>query len=226
MGATVTENRATTADPARPAAVPAGDIALDRLRPLPLHQGILADDFCSYAAELRQELLRFPRWKPFRLGGGSNYSFQTGITTGHIQGRFDELARCHRFEAALLACGEELCRRVGAAVGGELAIDISGMAYGKDGRLKRHTDSIGARRLAWILYLTDPDDGEWPARDGGPLVLSDGPGADAGEVVDAPRFNRFVAFQVTDASWHEIRPVLRDTPWPAARLCLAGWLHE
>ena len=35
---------------------------------LDLHGGIMADDFCDFASELREELLHYPGWKPIRLG--------------------------------------------------------------------------------------------------------------------------------------------------------------
>jgi len=192
---------------------------------LSVHQAVLRDDFCDYAVELRRELLDYARWKVFRLG--ERYAFQTGITTGHIQERFPELATCHRLESELRAAGHAVCELVGARPSAAVRVDFAGMAYGQDGELLTHTDEVGQRYVAWILYLTDPDDGEWTEHDGGQLVLTAAPGVRAEPGASAtvfPRFNRFVAFRTTEQSWHEIRAIRRATTWSSARLCLAGWI--
>src|SRR5207247_1975924 len=73
----------------------------------------------------------------------------------------------------LEAGGETLCALVGAGPGAPLRATFSAMAYGEGGRLKLHTDGVGERVVAWSLYLTREEDGEWGAADGGELVLTD-----------------------------------------------------
>jgi hypothetical protein len=197
-------------------------LVLETIRKLDFHGAILVDGFCSFAGAIREELLHFPHWKAMRLGGEANHGFQTAITTGHLQGRFPELEACARFAEELGAAGQAIADAVGNPSPGALRVDLSGMAYGQDGRLKLHTDSILERRAAWMLYLVHPDDGEWSAEDGGCLALSD---AEGREQHVYPRFNRFVSFRVSDASRHAIAPILRPTPWERCRLALSGWLH-
>ena len=196
-------------------------VALPAASRLPLHDGVLIDDFTSLAADLREELLAFPRYKPMRIGHAQNESFQTCITTGHIQGRFPELAAGHRFVRFLHDHAVEIGAWVGADPALPHGVDMSAMAYGEGGLLRVHTDSVLTRKLAFILYLTPPEDGEWTAADGGELVLSDRRGGTARVF---PKFNRFVAFRVTDDALHEVREVKRATTWPRARLTLAGWI--
>ena len=197
-------------------------LVLGGIRRLDFHGGILVDGFCPFADAIRKELLHFPHWKPMRLGDAAYHAFQTAITTGHIQGRFPELELCQRFAAELAGVARAVAEAVGNPSPVPLAVDMSGMAYGQGGRLKLHTDGVFERRAAFMLYLTHPEDGEWSQDDGGGLLLSDGAGH---EQVVHPRFNRFVAFRVSDESRHAIAPILRPTPWERARLALSGWLH-
>ena len=83
------------------ATAPAGSLDLSTPNRLALHDAFFVDDFTSFAREMRDELLSFPGWKIMRLGLGPSYAFQTGITTGHIDGRYPELVYCHRYEQLL-----------------------------------------------------------------------------------------------------------------------------
>lgn len=196
-------------------------VALPAVSRLSLHDAVVADGFTPLAVALRDELIAFPRYKPMRIGHAQNESFQTCITTGHIQGRFPELTTCHRFVRFLHERAAEISALVGADPAPPHGVDMSAMVYGQGGLLRVHTDSVLTRKLAFILYLTPPEDGEWTPADGGELVLSDRRGT---EVTVFPRFNRFVAFRVTDGAWHEVREVRRATTWPRARFALAGWI--
>ena len=188
---------------------------------LALHGAVWRDDFCQIADELRGELVRYPGWKPMRTGHGIDYERQTGITTGHIvKGRPPELELCQAFAASLRDQATDLASLVGATLEAQLAVETNGMAYGQGAWLSRHSDEQSRRRVAWILYLTDPGDAEWPEDWGGALVLS----SDDHRVVLRPRFNRFAAFRVSPTSWHEITRVQRQVGWEQARLALSGWI--
>lgn len=56
--------------------------------------------------------------------------------------------------------------------------DCSSNCYAQGCHLLCHDDVISTRRVSYIIYLTDPDDG-WTAEDGGALELypvhADGP---------------------------------------------------
>ena len=197
------------------------ELHLNDLNRLPVHDAFWADDFCSVAESLREELIGFAHWKAHRLG--HEYGFQTGITTGHIQGRYPELEACHRLEAQLEAQATELLRLVADDYEGPCRADFSGMAYGEAGKLSFHTDSIHGRHLAWVLLLTHPDDGEWAQKDGGALMLTD---RVSEPHLVYPKFNRFIAFRVSDKSWHAIEQLQRATPWSRSRLALSGWLYS
>ncbi len=151
-------------------------------RRLSLHQAIVVDDFSEHAPALRSELLGFPHWRPMTqttpgptpgtFSSRPRWSHQSGITTGHLDDRHDELPHTARFTAELLANAAALCALTAAGDHRGLRMDVNAMAYGVGGRLAPHDDHGHGkgRRVAWILYLTPPGD-DWTAGDGGALRL-------------------------------------------------------
>jgi hypothetical protein len=202
-----------------------------RLHPLTLHGAVIIDDLCEYAAEIRNELLTFAAWREMTqlvsdvdglVRRRIEYVNQSGITTGPLEGRCAEgLSACYRLAHDLERDMSRMIDAVGARHDGRLRLEFNGMAYGEGGRLLPHTDHgvHRDRRVAWILYLTEPD-AQWTATDGGALFLHDPP------LVETvyPRFNRFLAFRVDERSVHEIGEVRRPTPWDRCRLTLSGWI--
>lgn len=131
-------------------------------------------------------------------------------------------ARLRRFQAALesapvLAAITALCGKTVRRV------DLRAFAYGPGHYLLPHTDhqdDVG-RVVAYAFYL-DTLHGV----SGGELALFDCTfaGAEITETrvakVIAPRANRLVLFEVSEASLHEVREVTRGL-----RLSLAGWFY-
>src|SRR3989442_14873866 len=106
-----------------------------------------------------------------------------------------------------------------------MQIEMNAMAYGEGSWLSPHTDHGSSdsdeRLLAWMLYLTDPSDGEWPAEKGGALRVS----LSGGRAVRLqPKFNRFAIFKVSGTSVHEIETIKWNCGWEKCRLTLSGWL--
>jgi hypothetical protein len=161
---------------------------------------------------------------------------QNGITTGHLSSRQREiLPYCLKFTDFLRSRLRELCAIEVVPCPDDastLGIEINAMAYGQGAWLSPHTDSgadsgvtthVDDRLIAWMLYLTHPDEGEWNAEQGGAIRvwLPDGP-----EVRLNPKFNRFAMFKVHKQSFHEIEKILRPTTWPTCRLALSGWIRS
>ena len=193
-------------------------------RPLGVHGARVTDDFTDLAAALRDELLSFRDWKEMSTNAGVDFARQTGITTGGIgDGGNSGLVRCVDFLVSLRQHATALHELVGGQIRNQLQVIMNGMAYGEGGWLKEHTDAPpdGTERVSWILYLTDPGDGEWSEDDGGALRLRDEAGGSARVF---PKFNRFAAFRNGDDSHHEVQPVRRKTTWPTCRLALSGWM--
>jgi len=92
-----------------------------------------------------------------------------------------------------------------------------------------HDDVIGTRRVSFILYLTDPDEG-WSEEDGGglelyPLEQEGGlgvPDVHPSKVI-APKWNQMAMFEVKPGvSFHAIQEVMTDGK---PRLAIQGWFH-
>jgi Rps23 Pro-64 3,4-dihydroxylase Tpa1-like proline 4-hydroxylase len=205
-------------------------LPMHRAEALGIHGCVVIDDACHYASVLRNELLNYPCWREMtqlvRAPQGAtmrrvDYANQTGITTGHITADMG-LEACWRFRAEIELSMRALATATGAAAGtGPLRVEMNAMAYGEGGHLLAHTD-YGAerdRRVAWILYLTEPDE-PWGPKDGGGLLLR----SEAEERTVYPLFNRLTAFRVYEHSLHEIGRVLRRTTWTQCRLALSGWI--
>jgi hypothetical protein len=203
---------------------------------LNVHNLAYQDDFCDFAGAIRDELLAFPHWIEMRQAGYSGEQKvttqrQNGITTGHLSSRQREiLPYCLKFTDFLRSRLRTLCAFEGVPCPDDAAnldIEINAMAYGQGAWLSPHTDSgitkeVHDRLIAWMLYLTHPDEGEWNAAQGGAIRvwLPDGP-----EARLSPKFNRFAMFKVDKQSFHEIERILRPTTWPTCRLALSGWIR-
>lgn len=199
--------------------------------PPDVHHLRYADDFCDVAHEIRAELLGHPTWIEMSQDsayGPADVRFdrQTGITTGHLDEAHRHVLRhALAFKDLLAVHAADLCAAAGVPVESPMEIEMNGMAYGEGGWLSPHTDydehDPQPRRLAWMLYLTHPDDGEWAPHKGGAVRLFDARG---GEARVRPRFNRFAMFRVSEESRHEIEAVAWSCGWDRCRLALSGWI--
>ena len=125
-------------------------------------------------------------------------------------------------------------------------VDCSANAYTHGCHLLCHDDVIGTRRIAYIIYLTDPDE-EWTSEYGGALELyplhRDPSTKTLVEVQDAnkifnieqgipavrptnlimPVFNRMALFEVQPGrSYHSVQEVYAPDK---VRLSISGWYH-
>lgn len=197
---------------------------------LGIHNFVYQDDFCPFAAEIRNELLHYPHWTEMRQASREHKNLfkpynQNGITTGHLSESWRErLPHCLAFRDLLWQRQVELCQTVGVRSGEDMAVEMNAMAYGEGAWLSLHTDA-GAlsdeRVVAWMLYLTDPSDGEWLDAHGGAVRLVN---RAREEVRLRPKFNRFAMFSVSSTSFHEIEQIAWKCGWTQCRLALSGWL--
>jgi prolyl 3-hydroxylase /prolyl 3,4-dihydroxylase len=108
--------------------------------------------------------------------------------------------------------------------------DCSANVYARGGHLLTHDDVIGSRRVSWILYLTDPDDGWDVASDGGglelfPLAAPGAKGTPATEPTTTlpPSWNSLAMFTVQPGvSFHAVQEVVSAAK---PRLSISGWFH-
>jgi len=198
-----------------------------------IHSLTYKDDFCSFASDVREELLRYPKWKEMLQegpgGGGLIVPHrQNGITTGHLREEDRErLPYCWKFGEFLRQNLGVLCPLVGVDPADALHIEINAMAYGAGAWLSPHTDFSEYRQTenrlaAWMLYLTAPEDGEWSAEKGGAVRVWT-PGSREERI--RPQFNRFAIFRVQDNSFHEIEKITWKPEWPNCRIALSGWIQ-
>ena len=113
---------------------------------------------------------------------------------------------------------EEVEALTGLKLGKQL--DMQGHMYADANYLLCHDDRLDSRAVAFILYLTDVEEGE-----GGELVLypsDNGTPQRDGATKILPQANRLVWFEVTEKSFHEVLEVLADTQ----RVTIGGWLHH
>ena len=147
--------------------------------------------------------------------------------------------------------GERFRKWMGEVSGG---VELSGLShsvsmscavYADTHHLLCHDDRLQGRRVAYILYLVPED---WEERDGGQLDLFACDGARqlqtqqhrphqphpqqprssrASTTSLLPRWNSFVAFQVSPSSFHAVREVTtRPTAQPPrVRVSISGWFH-
>jgi hypothetical protein len=197
-----------------------------------IHSITWKDDFCGFACEIRDELLNYENWKPMQSDGPQGTaeispSRQNGITTGHIgeedRGRFPF---CLEFGDYLKRHLNELCLVAGVDPAEATSLEMNAMAYGAGGWLSPHTDfsdrTANQRLVAWMLYLTAPEDGEWTDEKGGAVRVWKREGE---EQRIRPRFNRFAMFRVHPGSFHEIEKVAWQPEWPQCRIALSGWIR-
>jgi hypothetical protein len=153
---------------------------------------------------------------------------QNGITTGHLDEEVREkLPWCLKLRDFLAERFAVLLPLVGVDPSDAREVEINAMAYGAGGWLSPHTDffdhsSTENRLVAWMLYLTDPEDGEWAASKGGAVRVWASTGK---EDRVRPRFNRFAMFRVAKNSFHEIEKITWEPGWPNCRLALSGWIQ-
>ena len=196
-----------------------------------VHSLTYKDDFYPQALLVREELLHYPDWKEMTQEGlGTGRILvphrQNGITTGHLYAEDSErLPLCNGFREFLSRNLAALLPQVGVIPTDPVQVEINAMAYGAGAWLSPHTDffeySLAQNRLAaWMLYLTAPEDGEWPLEKGGAVRVWI-PGEEGIRI--SPRFNRFAMFQVSDRSFHEIEKIMWQPEWPNCRLALSGW---
>ncbi len=97
-------------------------------------------------------------------------------------------------------------------------VDLQGSIYQDTNFLLCHDDQLEGRKLAFLLYLSDMNEEE-----GGALTLFESKKGIPTKVTARiqPKINRFVCFEVSDDSFHEVEEVLADKQ----RLTLGGWLH-
>lgn len=200
---------------------------------LSVHNLVYKDDFCEFTQHIREELLSFPDWVEMRQDGYNikgllNAHRQNGITTGHLTSKYrDRLPYCLKFREFLQSRLRELCEIEGIEYTDNLRVEINAMAYGEGAWLSGHTDSGATedtddRLIAWMLYLTHPDEGEWAVDNGGAVRLWTREGDEARL---SPQFNRFAMFRVHKQSFHEIEKITRQTVWTTCRLALSGWIR-
>eukprot|EP01135_Chromosphaera_perkinsii_P005502 Nk52_evm51s352 gene=Nk52_evmTU51s352 len=121
-------------------------------------------------------------------------------------------------------CFFEQCRKfMKKTTGLELndKIDMNCSRYEKGGHLLCHDDELEGRRIAFILYLVDP---EWSRQDGGCLnIFGVDKNCEPVEVVGEhlPKWNSLAFFYVCEESYHSVAEVLGDK----SRLSLGGWFH-
>jgi hypothetical protein len=198
-----------------------------------VHSLVYKDDFCSFASGVRQELLSYPHWAEMvqeGQGGVRKISphRQNGITAGHLsEADHGRLPLCWKFKEFLTQNLGVLCPLMGIDPADAVYVETNAMAYGGGAWLSPHTDCLTTassqkRLAAWMLYLTAPEDGEWPAEKGGAVRVWT-PGQEEQRV--RPRFNRFAMFRVHEGSLHEVEKIAWDPAWPNCRLALSGWIQ-
>jgi hypothetical protein len=197
-----------------------------------VHNSTCADDFSEHARGMRREILAHPEWRPMTQYGRHLPEAvvpdrQNGlIARGLLRDDGVRVPSCRAFLENLRARAAELCDMTGVTAGPGLSVDVNAMAYGAGAWLSPHRDHDESEArpnlVAWILYLTNPADGEWTDEKGGALALAD----PSGRIERVrPRFNRFAMFKVSKSSVHEIEPVTWDGGWEGCRLALSGWIR-
>lgn len=97
-------------------------------------------------------------------------------------------------------------------------VDLHGSLYEDTQYLLCHDDQLDSRKIAFLIYLTNFEDG-----DGGELALYDSVDKKPRQIVKKiiPRFNKVAFFEVSDISYHSVEEVLCDKQ----RLAIGGWFH-
>ncbi|RMG42233.1 MAG: hypothetical protein D6732_01480 [Methanobacteriota archaeon] len=97
-------------------------------------------------------------------------------------------------------------------------VDLTANLYSDTDYLLCHDDQIPGRKIAFIIYLSDLEQ-----KEGGTLNFFDCVGDRPARIVKSirPEFNKFVFFEVTPHSFHEVDEVVGET----FRATLTGWFH-
>ncbi len=97
-------------------------------------------------------------------------------------------------------------------------VDMTANLYSDTDYLLCHDDQVPGRKTAFILYLSDLE-----AEEGGTLNLFDNVKGRPNKIVKRirPEFNKFVFFEVTPHSFHEVEEVIGE----AYRATITGWFH-
>jgi Rps23 Pro-64 3,4-dihydroxylase Tpa1-like proline 4-hydroxylase len=109
-------------------------------------------------------------------------------------------------------------------------VDMAGAVYASGSHLLVHDDVIGSRKIAFIIYFTDPAD-DWSATDGGCLELYDSYTVDGVKFPQLypqtrilPLPNRVAFFTVeSGSSFHAVQEVLAIEK---NRISIQGWYHS
>ncbi|MBZ5642537.1 MAG: 2OG-Fe(II) oxygenase [Acidobacteriia bacterium] len=210
-----------------------GSIASQEFSKPGVHSITFKDNFYPFASEVREELLRHPKWIPMLQGSTSGATMfhphrQNGITTSHLlEEDRERFPQCMKFKDFIMQNIGVLFPLVGLNPADARLVEVNAMAYGAGAWLSPHTDFFGYankqnRLIAWMLYLTAPEDGEWAADKGGAVRVWQ-PGGEEKRIY--PRFNRFAMFRVHADSFHEIEKITWEPNWPHCRLALSGWVQ-
>ena len=160
---------------------------------------VTEDEWLAAAAEDRY--LRFGAF----CGPRPEFQLSPNLLT-YLQ--FRQAFRDRRFTALF----EEMC---GVSLGAS-AFSVHAMRPGDF--LHAHTDAVGDRRLAFVLYLTS----EWRPRFGGYLQVLE-PGGTALRI--EAEYNSLVLFDVTARTEHLVGPI-EPVAGETARLTLGGWISQ
>ncbi len=97
-------------------------------------------------------------------------------------------------------------------------VDATGNLYSDTDYLLCHDDQLPGRKLAFIIYLSDLEEGQ-----GGTLNLFDQKEGKPHQVVKKilPKFNTFTFFEVLPHSFHEVEEVIGEN----YRASITGWFY-
>ncbi len=100
----------------------------------------------------------------------------------------------------------------------EKPVDLAATLYQDTDYLLCHDDQLEGRKLAFLLYLSEMEEGE-----GGSLNLFSAKKGTPAKMVTqiTPKFNTFAFFEVSPLSFHEVEEVTVDKQ----RIAIGGWFH-
>lgn len=182
--------------------------------PLMVWRNFLEEDF---AKELKEAVLKLP----FKHKATDLFDFyQSYDLKGYLDDQMHPVGRVCKDIFSESFSGT-ISKIIGKPLGTE--IDFAAQMYKKGQYLLCHDDRLESRRIAFVLYLVDP---EWKPEDGGQFDKFgvDYRGRPTKEPVESftPAWNTLVFFEVGMWSHHQVAEVLGDLP----RLSVAGWLHD
>ena len=94
-------------------------------------------------------------------------------------------------------------------------VDLAGTLYKDTNFLLCHDDRLETRKIAFLLYLSDLEE-----KDGASLNLMDRKFRKIAKII--PQFNKFIFFEVSNHSFHEVEELIKDKQ----RIALGGWFHD